>query len=43
MEFKPIYFFLALFLGFLFIYLYKNEYRVIYKNKICNGNFCMNI
>lgn len=43
MKFKPFYFFCALFISFMIIYLFKNDYYVITKdkNKSCTGNACL--
>jgi hypothetical protein len=38
MEIDPFYFFMTLFIGFLIIYVFKNDYHVIMKNK----KGCMN-
>lgn len=34
----PYYFFMALFLGFFFLYVFKNDHHVILKNKKCDSN-----
>ena len=41
MKFIPLYFFITLFIGFLIIYTFKNDYHVIIKNKKCVGNNCL--
>ena len=41
MEFKPLYFFIALFLGFMFIYMFSKNPDIIYKGKTCKGNSCL--
>ena len=38
MKMIPIYFFIALFIGFFMIYVFKNDYFVIMKNKKCIGD-----
>lgn len=40
MKFSPLYFFIALFLGFMIVYLHENDYRVIIKNKNCADGKC---
>lgn len=40
MKFIPFYFFLALFLGFMIIYIYESDYFVIIKDKNCNDGKC---
>ena len=43
MKFVSFYFFIALFIGFFLIYVFKNDYKIILKNKgnkICAGETC---
>lgn len=42
MKFLPFYFFMALFIGFMMIYMFGNDYYLInkIKNKTCNGFLC---
>ncbi|QKF93835.1 hypothetical protein QKU48_gp0377 [Fadolivirus algeromassiliense] len=49
MKFLPFYFFLAMFIGFMLIYVFDNDYFLIYKNKkdtfngiscSCKDNMC---
>lgn len=42
MKFLPFYFFVALFIGFMTIYMFGNDYYLIKKNKTktCNGFSC---
>ncbi len=44
MKLIPLYFFMALFIGFFIIYTFKNEYHIIVKNKKCleGSNNCYN-
>lgn len=41
MKFVPLYFFIALFLGFCLIYTLKNYHRVVVKEKMCSGKKCL--
>ena len=41
MRLIPLYFFITLFIGFLFIYTFKDDYYVIIKKKNCNGSKCL--
>ena len=38
MKLIPFYFFLSLFIGFFMIYIFKNDYFVIMKNKKCDSD-----
>lgn len=43
MKFLPFYFFIALFIGFMIIYMFETDYHLIVKNKenkVCYGNYC---
>lgn len=43
MKLIPLYFFLVMFIGFLIIYTYKNDYYVIVKNKKCYNGECLSM
>jgi len=40
MKFAPLYFYIALFLGFLLIYVFANYHNIIIKEKMCMGKKC---
>lgn len=41
MKLIPLYFFITLFIGFLIIYTFKEDYYVVIKKKHCTGSKCL--